>query len=117
VPLFVLDASGFPAYLRRKPLNISQTVSIGAGATGSVAFAVPPGRTWLVQQVLITAGTGINVTACLFDGAESGIRQSISDCRAYFGDLLVAEETVKVDATNSGTTAADLRVQLVGLEV
>lgn len=117
MPLFALDANSFPAYLRRKPLNTTATTTIAAGGTGTINIPVPAGKVWMIQQVLITAGTGITVTGCLIDNVESNIRQSVSDCRTYFGDLLIAEAGITVTANNSGTAAADLKVQIIGLEV
>lgn len=102
----------------RKPVKVSQTASLAIGASGSVTLNVPVGERWSIKSVTITKGADVTVSDIQLDGISTGETDTF-DTQAIFGDVLSAEQTIKVTGANAAaaTAAENLTVDVVGYSV
>lgn len=120
-------------YMNRGLVNVGKSaplyqyfeVSIPGSTTTLTEFVVatvPTGKAWLIATVVVQTSANGVVGNVILDGNKVGCwtgSSGYTECslKDWFGDLVLTESQVAIEATNSGASAETQAVSLYGWEV
>lgn len=116
---------GFVNVGKSAPLYQYFEVSIPGSTTTLTEFVVatvPTGKAWLIATVVVQTSANGVVDTVILDGNKVGCWTGSSgytkcNLKDWFGDFVLTESQVAIEAMNSGASAETQAVSLYGWEV
>jgi hypothetical protein len=101
----------------RKPLVVTDLVSIAPGGTGTVSLNVPDNEMWFVKSWAITKGADVTVNSIKIDGNNTGLIGSLADTVPEYGGLITGDQSFTIDGSNAGAAVQNLEVVIKGYKI